>query len=171
VLKSILGLKTHASEFASELKKLRASIEQLQRDREDLMTAPCTKEDAKELVRAWIADQSRDYRQSLLEQLSGLANHAAGTVGKPSGPIPLGLAQHGMSAQLFGRAICTLFGDALYTSLESIIDKMAWAANALPIAGRADAIAKLDARLGGLIEEEQSLAKAVRNAIEEVKHA
>ena len=158
-----LGVKGQVQKLATQLKKLREDIEQLQREREDVVNAPATKDDVKAQVKAWIAAQAAEYNAGFAGQLAALSCNAL----VPGHAVAINLASTSNSIfgpMLFNRALCGLLGPALYESMASSIDAMTWPAGSLPMEGRAASVERIDKKLGALIDQQRALVFSARDA-------
>jgi hypothetical protein len=161
-------LKKSVAALTQERTKLLQAIEQLQREREDILTAPATREDIKAMVSTWCADRAGKYRAQLFTALSPF-------IRKPK----LAHSDNGLNVfTLFGAqgsqlagpvlsdmAICALFGPALVKAVHESIDAMQdWPANALPWKGRTERVEGIDKKLADLIANEADIVAQARSA-------
>jgi hypothetical protein len=169
-----LGLKKTLANFAGELGGLRSQIETLQRQREDIVNAPATREDVKAMVETWAAGRSAEYIKRLQFNMQEFVidpkNLQAAQV--INGRMTLFGVSRQMGAlamfpgpELEDMAICCLMGPALIQSLHAAIDAMEdWPKGSLPMKGRAREISDLDDKIAKLVKQEFSLVSAAEDA-------
>lgn len=169
-----LSLKKTLANFVDELGGLRSQIEKLQRQREDLVNAPATREDVKAMVEKWAAGKSAEYVKRLQFNMQFFMN-------KPGKMLDAQVVENRMT--LFGKsrqqggdgmfpgpeledqAICCLMGPALITSLHAAIDAMEnWPKGSIPMSGRAKKISDLDDKIAELSQKESVLVNAAKDA-------
>lgn len=169
-----LSLKKTLANFAGELGDLRSQIENLQRQREDIVNAPATREDVKSMVEKWAAGRSVEYVKRLqfnmhefvadpknLQDAQAIDNRMT-LFGKSRQMGALGMFP---GPELEDMAICCLMGPSLVKSLHAAIDAMEnWPAGSMPLNGRAKKIGELDDKLAKLVQQESSLVSAAADA-------
>lgn len=169
-----LGLKKTLADFAGELGGLRTQIETLQRQREDIVNAPATREDIKAMVETWAAGRSAEYVRRLqfnmhefvidpknLQDPQAISNRMT-LFGKSR---QLGALAMFPGPELEDMAICCLMGPALIKSLHTAIDAMEdWPKGSIPMSGRARKISDLDDKIAKLAQQESSLVSAAQDA-------
>lgn len=166
-----LNLKTTLSKFAGELSGVRAQIESLRQQREDLINAPATREDVKAMVEKWATGKAAQYVLRLQYNMTALITSPVNM--QDDAVIESRMTLFGKSRQQGGEftmfpgpeledmAICCLMGPALIQSLMSAIDAMQnWPAGAVTLIGRAKKIKELDGTLAKLLQQEDSLVKS-----------
>lgn len=169
-----LSLKKTLSSFSSELGDLRTQIESHQRQIEDIVNAPATREDVKAMVTRWAAGKSGEYVKRLQFNLhefichpKNLQNEAAvesrmTLFGKSRQQGALGMFP---GPELEDMAICCLMGPAVVAAMHAAIDAMQdWPEGAVPFAGRDKAISDLDNKLAALVKKEASLVSSAEEA-------
>ncbi|MDO8320609.1 hypothetical protein [Rhodoferax sp.] len=169
-----LSLKKTLANFAGELGGLRSQIEILQRQREDIVNAPATREDVKAMVEKWAAGKSAEYVKQLQFNMQEFVTKPEHLLNAQT--IENRMTLFGKSRQLGGlgmfpgpelddRAICCLMGPALITSLHAAIDAMEnWPKGSIPMSGRAKKISDLDNKIDELSQKESVLVNAAKDA-------
>lgn len=164
IRKSVQGLAGQAS-------ALRAQIETLKREREDILHAPVARKDMQLMIERWIDRRKDDYLAQLRVTLEsafanpdqaqdhGRANHKMTLVGVPS--YQEGLTEGGRAVE---GALCTFFGDNIKHGLEKAFKAMDWPEGGLPFKERCEAIKKLDVKIGDLSKQEADLVTTARSA-------
>ena len=132
-------------------------IEALQRQREDIATAPITREEAKALMHKRISDGAGAYAASLWQTtLERLVYHPEQDSDPAFAHVPRRVfavpRQVGVAPGLdsLDTAICALLAAQCTPALDAIIDGLEWPANARPMEGRGEAIAQIDKDLAAL---------------------
>jgi cell division protein FtsB len=165
-------IKKSVASLAQQVQQLRTDIEKLQREREDILTAPATRDDIKTMAAAWCEERSAKYgvllrgslqvfirKPALMQDRAKVAERMTcfGSVGQLNGIIP--------GPGLTDMAMCALLGPALVKSLHATIDAMEdWPANALPMAGRSERVDALDKKITKLTREESDMVAEARAA-------
>lgn len=163
-------LRKSLQDFSAQVHSLRADIERLQRQREDVLSAPAAKADVKAIFNDWFVQREKDFT----EMWSG---HLTGVFRKPGNfKDPARAAQHlavfavqrnannGADLKSMDIALCALFGAALKPQLWKMIDAVDLPNEGLPLAERARKIEDLDAQLDRLKAEEAELVQAAAQA-------
>lgn len=165
-------LKKNIQDVAGHVRQIRAQIEALRREREDVAGAASARDDVKRMVKEWVQQQSTEYQAKLrvtmfdaLVKPANLVAHngvhremtVAGAYQKLGGLASGGGAVDG--------ALCTFFGPQLIDGLCKAIDTMEWPAEeGLPLAERAKRLEKIDGDLARLTREETALVQTARDA-------
>ena len=170
-----LNLKTTLSKFAGELSGVRAQIESLRQQREDLINVPATRDDVKAMVEKWATGKAAQYVLRLQFNLQALVTNPIKM--QDDAAIESRMTLYGKTRQQGGEftmfpgpeledmAICCLMGPALIQSLHAAIDAMEnWPAGAITLIGRDKKIKELDAMLAKLTQQEASLVKSAVDA-------
>jgi hypothetical protein len=169
-----LGIKKTLADVGSMARKLRQQIETLQRQREDIASAPCAREDIKQMVDVWVGKKAADYSNRLsfklqqiipnLEMLNvGVFDNDRFALHGSTAPQPGDLGMQ-FGPDLVDSALCAFFEQALVTSLHRMIDAMEWPSGALPMRGRDKKISDLDVQIEKLIQEEAALVREAQEA-------
>lgn len=169
-----LGLKKTLSDVAGQVSELRSQIEKLQRQREDIATAPATREDVKAMVTSWVAGRSAEYVKRLQFNMQEIVSNPSDfqdenavngrmtLFGRTRQQGGLGMFP---GPELEDMAICCLMGPALVKSLHETIDSMDnWPKGGIPMRDRAKEIQKLDEKISRLVEQESSIVSAAADA-------
>lgn len=162
-LQDLLGLRKGAQDFAARMRAVRTKIEQLRREREDILTAPACRADVKEFFASWIegardryACQLRNYAKSIT--LSPQQLQSADVVKNYGGVCALPI-HGGNTPSAMDTAIAALLGPMLQKSLFEAVDSIEWPGpEGLPMADRAHRITALDREIERLLAEEKELA-------------
>lgn len=169
-----LPLRKTLSTFVAEVASLRGDIERLQREREDIITAPATRQDMKAAVDRWVSGRAAEYVKKLRFNMGPLICKPESF--KDPAVFDKRMTLFGTSRQLGGAdtmfpgpeledmAICALVGPALTKALHEAIDAMDWPENSRPMAGREDRLASIDSKLAKLVEQEEKLTAAARES-------
>lgn len=161
-------LKKSVTALTQERAKLLNAIEELQREREDILNAPATRDDIKAMVSAWCADRAGKYLPQLSNALSPFIRKPKlihGDGGMHSFTLFGAQGNQLAGPVLSDMMICALFGPALVKALHETIDATPeWPANALPWKGRTERIAAIDKKLEALIASEADIVAQARSA-------
>ena len=169
-----LSIKKTLADVGKQVSDLRSQIETLQRQREDIVSAPATRADVKEMVAQWVERKSTEYMRRLEFNLQEFVTHPKNlkcekTVGHRMTLFgttrQLGALTMFPGPELEDMAICCLFGPALITSLNTIIDAMEnWPAGGIPMRERGKKIKDIDAQIDKLMSQESALVSAAQEA-------
>lgn len=169
-----LSLKKTLANFAGELGGLRSQIENLQRQREDIVNAPATREDVKAMVEKWAAGKSAEYVKRLQFNMQEFVTQPKNLLDAQA--VENRMTLFGKSRQigefamfpgpeLEDQVICCLMGPTLITSLHAAIDAMEnWPKGSIPMSGRAKKISDLDDKIAELSQKESVLVNAAKDA-------
>ena len=165
-----LGIGKTLKNFAGELAGVRAQIEVLTREIEDIQFAPAGIDDVTRALENWARSNSTKYREYLQSVLTGLVNRprilADGTevwrhlssmeiMPEPSMHRPLS-----RDIQL-----CGLLGpDAFVALMKTQMQSMDWPAPGLPIAAREEAVKALEQKIIKLRASEAALIRSAETA-------
>ncbi|MDO9371273.1 MAG: hypothetical protein Q7U07_01590 [Gammaproteobacteria bacterium] len=166
-----LKLKSEISSVAGKVRGLRAEAEKLKRQREDLATAPATKEDTIRLMLAQIDEAAARYPA----RLRAAIDHNT-TCGQPSNigsngrPNPVGIftarEHQTIPPSIFDvqDCLCFVLQGQLKPVIELALKDTPWPDGAQPVEGRAAALEKLDREIANLDAEETNLRQAAAAA-------
>lgn len=155
----------------TQLKTLRTKIEQLQRKRLALQSAPISKDEVKALLSQWVLDAGSAYSRDLTESIQQVARNT--TAFANHGRLRQ-LTSFGAQASLqgadvgpqMGQAICAFFGQQIRESLSTAIDSMEWPEGAISSEQRRKDIESIGAEINKLqIEENEIITKAAEAGI------
>lgn len=159
------SIKKMLGSYAGELKKLRADIEALEIEREDVLFAPLAQSDVRVAVVGWIESTRNTYQASLKKSLTSVATQrnviedpdlfSKWTQGTP-------FVSSGNNGET-DRAICGIFGDVLIKSIDATLNQMEWSKDCLPSAERTKRLAVLDKKLQALRTDEKSFVSAAND--------
>lgn len=162
------SIKNMLGNYADELKKLRAQIEALEIEREDVMFAPPVLSDVRAAMVGWIESMRGSYQATLKMSLASLAAQrdvveGPGLFAKVMLQTPLmhpstisGRPTNGEN----DRALCGLFGDVLIKSIDATLNQLDWPQGGLSTVDRNRRLEELDKKLEALRADEQGLVSA-----------
>lgn len=165
-----LNIKKAISLYGQKIKEVQSEIEKLRQDREDVLFAPTSRDDAKAAMATWIAARAQAYRTSITKGISDLAlNRRAledpAAFAEMADRLPL------VHKRIYGPAdgsvdlmVCALFGDALLKAFDEVINGMDWPEGSLSNDQRKQKLAVIDAKLAALLETEKQLVVAGADA-------
>lgn len=164
------SIKKAMGNYFSQLKKVQEEIENLRQEREDVLFAPPTRDDAMAAMAAWIKSRAKTYRDSVKKGLGELALNR-GALEDPARFAEMAQRLPLVHQKVYGPAdgpvdlmVSALMGDALMRSFASVVDEMPWPAGALSTAQRNEKLAAIDMKLEKLIELEKQLGAAAADA-------
>lgn len=161
-------IRSWLSDYAGQLKKLRADIEKLEIEREDVLFAPLVQADVRAALVKWVADQGGMYQDTLKKNLSSLVSNRqtiedASLFSQFMHYTPImrtGNGSNGLSNNENDRALAGLFGDTLIKSIDATLSQMEWPKEGMSGADRTRKLAELDKKLEALRAEEKSFVAA-----------
>ena len=165
-------IRKSVQSLEGRLKDLRIEMNDLQRQRGQILSAPMCRADIKAYLIDWVTKASFGYTDNFRAGISRLAKSPRGLMPAFDGNGPAAIRLLG-AAQNFGetpsamdmdRALCGLFGPQLVDFLTDLVDTMEWPGEGLPMAQRPAAVEKLDLRIGELMQEEAALIDQAREA-------
>lgn len=169
-----LSIKKTLADVSNQVRKLRQQIETLQRQREDIINAPATRDDVKEMVAQWVEKKSTEYMRRLEFNLGEFITHpeklkCENTVGHRMTLFgttrQLGALTMYPGPELEDMAICCLLGSTLKTSLNATIDAMEnWPAGGIPMRERGKKITDIDTQIEKLMSQESALVGEAQEA-------
>ena len=156
--------------FAAELSQVRNSIENLEREREDILYAPVCRSDVTASMTAWVERRRAEYAGHLGKVVGALIN--VPSAASDPAQVDSRLRVAGLSGDRVelhhievDLAIAGLFGNLLNESLQKSIAALPWPANAgLPMSQRSGEVAKVDAQLIKLRATEARLVDDAKSA-------
>jgi hypothetical protein len=174
MFENLLSFKKSVASLAADVQKVRDAIEKLQQQREEVATAPATREDVKAMVEQWITGKAALYLKKLRFNMDEFIANPRQALADPV-QIENRMSLFGKSRQLGeyamypgpelqDEAMSLLFGPHLVKAMHVAIDAMEWPPNALPLAGRAERLAELDEKISKLSAEEAEVVAEARNA-------
>lgn len=162
------SIQTWLADYAGQLKKLRADIEDLEVQREDVLFAPPAQADVQAALASWVESQRSTYQDALKKNLTNLATnrHLIETPEMVSrfmvaAPFmrPASTAG-GFHNRDNDQAICGLFGDAIIKSISTTLSQLDWTKDGMSAADRVRRLVELDKKLETLRAEERSFVAA-----------
>lgn len=169
-----LNLKKTLGDIVNQMSDIRSQIEKLQRQREDIINAPVTREDVKAMIGKWANKKSAEYLLRLQFNLQPLITDVANMASEEKVEQRMTLfgksRQHGEFSMFPGpeledMAICHFMGPALVQTLHASIDAMTdWPAGAVPLKGREKTIQDLDEKISKLMKMDTSLTDSAEEA-------
>ena len=161
-------IKKMLGSYAGELKKLRAQIEALEIQREDILFAPPVLADVRAAMVGWIESTRSTYQATLKQSLTTLASQR-NTVEDPALFARMMLQtpfmrpsnnNGGYNNGENDRALCGLFGDLLIKSIDATLSQLEWPKDGLSTAERTRCLAEMDKKLEALRADEKGLVSA-----------
>lgn len=162
------SLKKSVQDLGARRKDLRSQIETLQRQREDIATAPPAREDVKAALRGWVEDKAAAYQRLLYGRLDPLLRRPE-TLTDPARvakvmTLPIVRDVNATaSVQAMDEVLSFAFQAPLIAALTQAVDSMPFD-EGLPMTKRAASIAKLDEQIEALLAQEQELIDGARSA-------
>ncbi|WP_395055717.1 hypothetical protein [Polaromonas sp.] len=163
-------LKKSLANYGDTLKRLQAEIEALHRQREDVLFAPTTRDDARAAMAQWVTSQAAAYRASISAGVTELALNRVALedpkrFGELAARLPLVHKRvYGPADGPVDLAICALMGDAMVKAFDSVLEQMEWPSGALSVVQRKKKLDEIDARLAELVESEKQMTAAASDA-------
>lgn len=169
-----LKLKNEIASIGGKVRSSRALSEKLRRQRENLATAPATKEDILRLMLEQVEEAAARYPERLLQAINattacGKATstdpHEGGECFEPVGVFTA--RRHptvAPSVYDVQSSLCFILQPQIKEALERAIKEMPWPAGAMPVAGRAAELERLDREIAELDAEAEELRKAAEAA-------
>jgi hypothetical protein len=169
-----LNLKKTLGNIVNELAGIRSQIEKLQRQREDIINAPATRDDVKAMIEKWTSGKSAQYILRLQFNLQMLITNPTKLTDETCIEQRMTLfgksrqtGEHSMfpGPELEDMAICCLMGPTLVQSLHTAIDAMDnWPVGAIPLEGRDKKIRELDEKISKLVKQDVALTDSAQEA-------
>lgn len=165
------SIKKMLGSYAGELKKLRADIEALEIEREDVLFAPTAQSDVRTAMVGWIESTRDTYQATLKQNLTKVAVQRnliedPELFSKWVQATPFVRTENnngGYSSGETDKAICGLLGDVLIKSIDTTLNQMEWSKDSLTTAERTKRLAALDKKLEALRADEKSFVSAAND--------
>lgn len=166
-----ISIKKMLGSYAGELKKLRAEIEALEIEREDVLFAPPAQSDVRAAIVGWIESTRNTYQATLKNILTNVAAKR-NLIEDPdlfskwvqATPfVPTENNNGGYDNGKTDRAICGIFGDVLIKSIDATLNQMEWSKDCLTSAERTKRLAVLDKKLEALRADEKNFVSAAND--------
>lgn len=164
---NLFSLKKSVDGVVQHRNALLKQLEDLQREREDIITAPVSRDDIKSMVARWVTEGSQHNSEHVQRTLQrfinrpGLVENGKHTqfslMQSPAGGVHI-------TTQHADFALCLLFGEQITSALHAVIDRMDWPANARPMDGRSERINAIDLELAELGRQEAEIVALARGA-------
>jgi hypothetical protein len=163
------SIRRSVAGVGQKLQQMQTEVEDLRRQREQMLNGPASKEDMKAMLAAWLESTGDKYRQELQETLKKFVRNPRNmTSHNLEGVMSITGAAQPFSDAIRNRdvdqALCALFGPMLKKALMEEVDRMEWAPNALTIAERTVAAERLSVRISQLQEEIREMISAAEEA-------
>ncbi|PWB40140.1 MAG: hypothetical protein C3F19_11635 [Rhodocyclales bacterium] len=159
-----LKLKSEIASVGGKIRALRAESEKLKRRREDLATAPVTREDVLRLMLSQVNEAAARYPKRLREAIDATTQCGVPSCMNHEGdPKHVGIFTVRRHASIEPKvydveaSLCFILQPQLKAALERAVKEMPWPDGAQPLEGRAEAIEKLDKEIAKLEAEEKEL--------------
>lgn len=173
-------LRKSVAALVAEVRGLRATIQEKQREYEDIANAPAARSDVKALYEIFFQQAAADYRQSLTKHLEVVCRKPKSfmpLVPQEDDGFPKLCANTATYLRVFApaddgaqtpksmeRSVVALLGETIKAQLFKAIDAMPFPNEGLPMAERPAKLAKLSAEIEKLIVKEEKLATEARHA-------
>ncbi|MEY4751379.1 MAG: hypothetical protein RIQ60_3593 [Pseudomonadota bacterium] len=164
-------IRRSVQSLEERLKALRVELNDLQRQRALILSAPMNRNDLKQFLNDWLKASASSYASHLQAGLQRLAKapHAGALNfdGSRGNVRLLGAATNfgeSPSGEDMDRALCGLFMAPLAQYLAGAVDALDLPGEGLPMKDRPAAVEKLDSRIAALMQEEASLIEQAREA-------
>lgn len=141
------SIKKMLGNYAGELKKLRADIEVLEREREDVLFAPPAQPDVRAAMAAWVESHRSAYQGKLQKELLELAGSRHKLEQNAMVAKTTAVYRPASGEQFLGgldRVMCGIFGDVLIKSIDDTLSRLDWPKESLSAAERTRRLAGLD---------------------------
>lgn len=163
------AIKKSVQSAESRLADLRKEIEDLQRKREAVRYAPCSRDEVKSLVSGWVKGNGAAYLDTLKSTVEQFARNPSSMASPHRLKQLAGLGGDGPSgieadSRELGQALCALLGPQINGALMSAIDALDWPDTAVSSADRQVQINALDERIAKLHAEETEIVSKAREA-------
>lgn len=159
-------LKRSVDGVVQHRQKLLKRIEELRREREDIVTAPVARDDVKAMITKWAEESSQKHVENVQRALQPFVVRAKlieeGRHSQFSVLQAPGVANPG--PKYYDLALCLLLGNQLTVALHSVVDQMEWPTHARPIKGRAERIHAIEKELAELGKQESEIVATARGA-------
>lgn len=164
---NIFNLKKTIDEFTSARLAKSSRVEQLRREREDVVALPAAPSDTKKYFHTIIEQRGQEYIQAVAQHLApmkpeSLQNHQH--TRQFGNLLAISAVGGGATPRTIDAALCCLLGPTLRQAIDSVIDSMPTPAGAITLAERAARLKRIDAELDELLAEERELVAAGRAA-------
>lgn len=164
-------IRRSVQSLEERLKALRVELNDLQRQRSQILSAPMNRADIKVLLNDWLQASASHYAghlQASLQRLAKAPHAGAQNFDSSRGNVRLlGAATNfgeSPAAADMDRALCGLFAAPLAQYLAGAVDALDLPGEGLPMKDRPAAVEKLDHRIATLMQEEASLIEQAREA-------
>jgi hypothetical protein len=157
------SIKKMLGNYAGELKKLRAGIEVLECEREDVLFAPPAQSDVHAVMVKWVESHRTAYQSKLQKELHAMTSSRFALEGENTIAAKVPMYRPASGEQFLGgldRAMCGMFGDVLIKSIDATLGQIEWSKDCLGTTERARRLAALDEKLAALRVEEAKLVSA-----------
>ena len=161
-----LKLKSEIASVGGNIRALRAEVEKLKRRREDLATAPVTREDMLRLMLSQVNEAALRYPQRLREAIDATTRCGVPSCTSLEGePKHVGVFTVRRHASVDPKihdveaSLCFILQPQLKAALERAVKGMPWPEGAQPLEGRVEAIEKLDKEIARLEAEEKEFRR------------
>lgn len=164
-----LSLKKSVNAFAGQIKTLSRQIEQLKRERENIVTAPPALQDVVGAYERELDARRKSFRDGLARKI----DYFQGQPGQLENPLPLGsssllaLAHENYSIapfQVLENGLAVVLGDQILRALTIELEALDWSKAGLPWAERRKRIADMDAQIERLEKELADLRTSAQEA-------
>lgn len=162
-------LRKSMETVGGQLRSIRAELEKLRREHEDIANAPAARSDVKRAIAEWASQNRAGY-------LNLLAHTMKPAIEKPSrlyheGSVRVITATGGynqagqvsLNALGVDRALCALMGPALVESMCKLVDELPWPEEGLPLAQRTAKLDALMSRIKSLEQQEAEITQTARS--------
>lgn len=164
------AIKKSVQSAEARLADLRKEIEGLQRKREAVRYAPCSRDEVKSLVSGWVKGNGAAYLDTLKSTVEQFARNPS-SMASPHRLKQLtslgggdGAASIDADPRELGQALCALLGPQINGALMGAIDALDWPDAAVSSADRQVQINALDERIAKLQAEETEIVSKAREA-------
>ena len=164
------SIKNSVHLIGDRLKVIRVEINDKQRERLAITSAPLCKSDLKDMLSARVEQSNRTYVEALESALTKFAANPRNFEVAPndqSAPRLVGALAawgHEPSSLDVDKAVCGLFGIELLKTLHSVVDRMDLPNTGSPMSRRKAEVEKIDRKLHELLQEETSLIEQAADA-------
>lgn len=164
-------IRKSVQNLEERLKALRIELNDLQRKRSQILSAPMCRADIKAHLNQWLKTSADGYADNFLAGLQRLAKapHAGtqnfdaqrGNVRLLGAAVNFGESPAAIDMD---RALCGLFAEPLAKFMNAAVDALDLPGEGLPVKDRPAAVEKLDTRIAELMQEEAMLIQQAADA-------
>lgn len=163
------AFKNTLSKYSNTLKEVRAEIDRIEVEIEEVVFAPIAKEDVKSAFRAWVMTEGIEWRRLLGDRLAKQINdpHSLNDPDKLAKSMHdhgllllgagLGPGQVFFEPRLLQRSLIGMFEETIGKAIETALDGLEWPPGAIKLKDRQERLQALNSKLAELKATEADL--------------